>query len=230
MHVLLFAFLAATDCSQLTPPEIAKIIAGLHDIPSDATQLVVATNRETECVQATVLTLVRGASGWQQALPAIPAVVGRKGFASPGSKREGDGKSPTGVFALGTAFGYAASGKTKLPYRQTTAEDVWVDDAASADYNRWMQKSVTSAKSFERLKRTDGLYENAVVVEYNTQPVVAGNGSAIFLHIWRASDKPTAGCVAAAKPSVLSLMSWLDPAQSPRIVMGTFREVCGCSL
>ncbi len=36
----------------------------------------------------------------------VKAGIGRKGFASPGEKREGDLKSPTGLFRLGQLFCY----------------------------------------------------------------------------------------------------------------------------
>jgi len=99
-------------------------------------------------------------------------------------------------------------------------EDLWVDDPASPDYNRWVVRGETAALSFERLRRDDDLYQYGIVIAYNTDPVVAGRGSAIFLHLWAGPDSPTAGCVAVTKADLLKILSWLDPAANPMILLG----------
>ena len=62
-------------------------------------------------------------------------------------------------------------------------------------------------------------YRYAVVIDYNTAaPIVQGAGSAFFLHV--ANGAPTAGCVSIPQASLVSIMQWLDPADSPRILIG----------
>jgi L,D-peptidoglycan transpeptidase YkuD (ErfK/YbiS/YcfS/YnhG family) len=68
--------------------------------------------------------------------------------------------------------------------------------------------------------RPDGLYRHGIVVEYNSRPVVAGKGSAIFVHIWRGAGEPTAGCVALAEGELREITAWLDPEKGPVIVLG----------
>ena len=148
-------------------------------------------------------------------------MIGRNGFAPPGFKREGDGRTPSGIYLLGTAFGYNASAPTRMPYRQAGDNDLWVDDVNSPDYNRWVRKGETHAASFERMRRADGLYKYGVVIEYNSSPVVKERGSAIFLHIWRGEKEPTAGCVALSEKDMLLILDWLDPKAKPLVVMGT---------
>ncbi len=82
---------------------------------------------------------------WRQAMAPMNAVVGRNGFAPAGEKREGDGRTPSGLYRLGTAFGYAESAVTKMPYRQALADDLWIDDPNAPDYNRWVKQSQTQA-------------------------------------------------------------------------------------
>ena len=147
------------------------------------------------------------------------SVIGRNGLASAGEKREGDGRTPSGLFRLERAFGYPAAVNTKLAYAQVGVDDFWVDDPASEQYNTWV-KGTPQVNSFERLKRDDHLYKYAAVIEYNTRPVVAGNGSAIFLHVWRGADSSTAGCVALSQRNVKRLLKWLDGAKHPVIVLG----------
>jgi L,D-peptidoglycan transpeptidase YkuD (ErfK/YbiS/YcfS/YnhG family) len=154
---------------------------------------------------------------WQIAFEPVDAVIGRKGFAPTGEKREGDGRTPTGIFSLKTTFGYDESINTKMPYRQALEDDLWIDDPEAIDYNRWVKKSKTKAKSYERMRRDDNLYEYGIVIEYNTDPVIKGYGSAIFLHTWHNKWKTTEGCVAVSKENILKILYWLDPQTKPLI-------------
>jgi L,D-peptidoglycan transpeptidase YkuD (ErfK/YbiS/YcfS/YnhG family) len=157
---------------------------------------------------------------WQMALEPFNAVIGRNGFAPTGEKREGDGKTPSGVYPLKMTFGYYESIGTKMPYRQVMKDDVWVDDPNDDDYNRWVKKTETRAASYETMKRDDDLYKYGVIIEYNTDPVIKQNGSAIFLHIWKGDGIPTAGCVAVSEEDILKILDWLDPGASPLIITG----------
>ncbi len=183
--------------------------------------LLVITNAAGES-KAELHCLEKTGDKWQKTLPEIPASIGRKGIAAPGAKREGDGCSPYGLYRIGMAFGYQASCTTRMPYRQMTADDIWVDDPAVPDYNRLVKKAATKAKSFEYMRRKDNLYKFGLVVEYNTDPVIAGHGSAIFIHIWSRQYGPTAGCLAMSEENLLKVLAFLDPAKSPAI--GFYRK------
>jgi L,D-peptidoglycan transpeptidase YkuD (ErfK/YbiS/YcfS/YnhG family) len=161
--------------------------------------------------------LAKADSGaWKPVLGPLRANIGRNGFAELNRKKEGDGKTPAGLYKIGTSFGYTSHVKTGLHYQQATENDFWIDDVASPQYNQWVTGS-TQAKSFERLKRNDDLYEYGIVIEYNTDPVVPGDGSAIFLHVWRGKNKPTAGCVSMSKKNILKVLRWLDKNKEPYI-------------
>jgi L,D-peptidoglycan transpeptidase YkuD (ErfK/YbiS/YcfS/YnhG family) len=62
--------------------------------------------------------------------------------------------------------------------------------------------------------REDGLYDVLVVIGYNTDPVVPGAGSAIFLHVATPDLAPTAGCVAVNKEILLGLIPLLGPGST----------------
>ncbi|HWR29240.1 MAG TPA: L,D-transpeptidase family protein [Negativicutes bacterium] len=158
------------------------------------------------------------AEGRWQKLKSFPVVMGKNGFADPGAKEEGDNRTPTGIFNLGTAFGYAGAIDTKMPYRRLTENDFWVDDTASAQYNRWVT-GVPQARSYERLLRSDSMHKYGVVIQYNTNPVIAGKGSAIFLHVWRSPDIGTAGGVAMAEDNLVQILRWLDSEKQPTILL-----------
>jgi D-alanyl-D-alanine dipeptidase len=167
--------------------------------------------------------------GWGRGLTATPAADGGP------VKREGDGRSPAGVFALGTAFGYAPEKLTgsKLPYLVLTPSTECVDDVASKSYNRIVDRSATAVDwtSSEQMRNTGESYRWGIVVGHNgiaatrSSPVTsASGGSCIFLHLWKGPGHGTAGCTAMAPSAIESLLTWLDPRQRPLLVQLTAEE------
>ena len=206
--------LAIAACSK--PANDPAAHHGIAGVPESCQQLLVVKGSETDILATLEGWEIIGGK-WTKRIT-VPATVGKSGLATPEVKKEGDGKTPAGLYRLERAFGYAETIKTGLTYRQATATDLWVDDAAHADYNKWVT-APTKAKSFEDMKRKDDLYEIGAVIEYNTDPVVPGKGSAIFLHVWGGPDKPTAGCVAIEKSKLSDLLEALDRKKSPMIAI-----------
>lgn len=145
-------------------------------------------------------------------------VIGLTGFADPSVKTEGDKKTPTGIYSFGSFFGKDNAVYTHWKYRQVTADDKWIDDQTHPDYNKWIVGE-TTAKSFEKLLRTDELYDQAAVINYNMNPIVPGKGSAIFMHIWRGELLGTAGCVAMKKEYLEKVLHWMDQTKNPQILL-----------
>jgi D-alanyl-D-alanine dipeptidase len=129
-------------------------------------------------------------------------------------KREGDGRSPAGVFEIGTAYGYeAARTGVSLPYVQATPELRCVDDPKSRHYNRIVSTTDTPVdwQSAEHMRRQDALYAIAIVVEHNTRQTEPGAGSCIFIHVWRGPDSGMTGCTAMPMETLGAFASWLGP-------------------
>jgi L,D-peptidoglycan transpeptidase YkuD (ErfK/YbiS/YcfS/YnhG family) len=202
---------------------IKRFIAHHTGQIGDSEQLIFATNRDSSSSLITIHAVERNNGVWQLVFPRFAGSIGERGFAAIDDKREGDSKSPSGVFPLGVAFGYDPSVETKMPYRQATEDDFWVDDGNSEDYNKWVQGEPNAA-SWEKMRRDDGQYKYGVVIEYNMSPIVKGKGSAIFLHVWK-DGGPTLGCVSMPEEMVLKILGWLDPAKKPLIIMGTESEL-----
>ena len=161
--------------------------------------------------------------GWDKSLP-ISSGTDSNGVraASDPVKKEGDGRAPAGIFSLTTAFGYAAERPPgwKMPYLNLTSSTECVDDVGSKSYNRVLDRSgvVPDWNSSEHMLRPDELYRWGVVVAYNSGPPQPGDGSCIFLHIWRGPGIPTVGCTAMPQEQIESLLAWLDPARKPLLV------------
>jgi D-alanyl-D-alanine dipeptidase len=165
------------------------------------------------------VTLGRNGLAWGRGLHGHPTVAGP-------AKREGDGKSPAGLFELRYAFGYARKGEArgvKLGYVPLTADVFGVDDPNSKFYDQVVKlgdvlKDWTSA---ETMRRADDLYEWGVFVGHNTLPAAPGGGSCIFLHLWAGPGKATAGCTAMGREDIVWLVGWLDAKARPLLVQLT---------
>ncbi len=187
-------------------------------IPAQAGQLVVVTSNDWKDVTGTLQRYERDGATWKKVGAAWPVSLGLKGMAQ--DKKEGDNKTPSGVYPIGPSYGYEASPPSgvRWPYQQV--DETWrcVDDPASTRYNQVFSNTGVKKdwKSAELMKRSDHLYKWVINIEQN-QPVVSGCGSCIFLHVWRKPGSGTEGCTAMAEENMVELLRWLDPAKKPVI-------------
>lgn len=141
----------------------------------------------------------------------VPCALGRAGVRA--DKREGDGATPAGTFALRRLWYRAdrldAPAIRGLAVRPIGRDDGWCDDPQSAEYNRPV--SLPHPARHERLWRDDALYDLMVELGYNDGPIVPGAGSAIFLHVARSDYGPTEGCIALARGDLLRLLAEVGP-------------------
>ena len=156
--------------------------------------------------------------GWLTAGPStIPVALGRGGIIA--NKREGDGGTPKGTFRPRQLWWRAdrfPRPRTFLPIRAIRADDAWCEDPASRHYNRPL--ALGHDNNGDRLKREDHLYDFIIEIDHNTQPTIAGRGSAVFLHLARPDFSPTAGCVSMTKSAMLQLLRQIGP--HTKIVIG----------
>ena len=139
--------------------------------------------------------------------------IGRHGATPAADKREGDGRTPAGRFALRSALlrpDRVARPETALPWRWLDPADGWSDDPADPAYNTLVRHP--RALSAEHLWRNDGLYDIIVTLGHNDAPPVPGMGSAIFLHCASPDFGPTDGCVAIAREALEALLPHLSTA------------------
>lgn len=148
----------------------------------------------------------------------ISAVLGKNGLAALGKKREGDGKTPSGLYPIEWTFGTEPLA-LKMDFRYISSEDKFIDDPQHSLYNTWVN-GATTATSYELMSIP--VYRMGAVVNYNMNPIVPGEGSAIFIHLWQSAQQGTAGCIAMNEPDLLQLLHWLDKKKNPYIyIRGT---------
>ena len=227
LAILLLALPRAARAAS-TEPSPAKS----SPIQADSSQLVLV---RTAAWWATFGTLQRYErdhdAGWRPVGAVIPVNVGRSGLGwgrglhtnvGPGpQKREGDGRSPAGVFRLSNAFGIAGElppESAGFSYTRSLPTSYCVEDARSIYYNQLVDSSRVTASSWEQwseMLRPDGLFDWGVVVQQNAPDIKKGAGSCVFLHIWRGPHRPTSGCTSMPKPELENVLRWLATTRAP---------------
>jgi L,D-peptidoglycan transpeptidase YkuD (ErfK/YbiS/YcfS/YnhG family) len=199
---------------------------GLIPSGNKCRQLIVVHNqeivrdKEKNYYKATLQAFEKKGEMWIEVISPIKANLGINGIALPGQKREGDLMTPSGYYALPYVFGYKKDVETKMDFLIVNRDHVWVCDTSSKQYNQLIEDVSDTFKDNsknERLLRFDHLNKYAIVIDYNTKPVVKGKGSAIFIHVERASFHKTAGCISIPEESIVDLIRWLDPSMFPHI-------------
>ena len=149
--------------------------------------------------------------------------VGRTGIST--AKTEGDGASPAGRFRLTRAFyrpDRVSPPDSRLETAALTETDGWCDDPAHPDYNRAV--TLPHAASCETMWRDDALYDIIVITDHNSDPVVAGDGSGIFVHVaggvtGGADYPPTRGCIAFAPDDLRNILKDWNPEEDRLVIV-----------
>lgn len=131
--------------------------------------------------------------------------LGKSGI---GKKRtEGDNITPKGSYKLLGLF-YRSDRipnfKTILKKRKINKKMGWCDDVNNKNYNKLIKLPCNF--SHEKLYRKDNVYDLVVPINYNTNKIVRGKGSAIFLHVAKKNYTPTKGCIALKKKDLILLL------------------------
>ena len=185
-----------------------------------ATQVITVVATSASATVATLQAWDKAPGGaWTARGPSITAHLGSAGLSAHPS--ESVSATPLGSFSLTRAFGADANPGSGLPYHQTTPADWWISQPGAL-YNTMQTCEsscpFTQGDPNEHLYYETPFYNYAVVINYNTAPVVAGAGSAFFLHV--TDGTPTAGCVSIPQTNLLTIMKWLSGSAQPRILIG----------
>ncbi|MBO9787341.1 L,D-transpeptidase family protein [Xanthomonas phaseoli] len=223
--------LALTSCSSLA------VAASPIDALNQARTLVLVTTADWNSTQGRLRTFTRVDGTWQPAGQSFAVALGRHGSAwgeglhpaqtQGPQKREGDGRSPAGIFAIGPAFGDAEKIDSAMPYQAMSATHYCMDVPSSPLYNRIVdaaqvgEAAVAGSTEPMRLdlrQAGDARYSEGFVIAHNPK-AIPGRGSCIFAHLWRTPGQVTAGCTAMAATDMQRLLAWLKPHDHPLFVL-----------
>jgi L,D-peptidoglycan transpeptidase YkuD (ErfK/YbiS/YcfS/YnhG family) len=190
-------------------------------------------------VHARLSTYQRGVDGtWSAIERNVPAFVGAHGIVPGATRHQGTGTTPAGTYEISSAFGRLANPGTALPYVKIDTNDAWTySPRFPGTYNMFQSASVSwnsYGKYVEHLWKLGRQYDYVAVLDYNmprgpitadargirrtSEPADTRAGGGIFLHV--SKGEPTAGCISIDEPVMRRVMTWLDPAKKPVIVIG----------
>ncbi len=210
--------------------------AQAFELPEKSSQCLIGITDTWDSSTAT-LTLYHKVNGhWQVAGVPWQARLGKNGLvwgsgihpvpAGSATKKEGDKRSPAGVFAIGGVWGYEPSIKKKpeLYYHQVTSRDLWIEDPASPKYNQNViidHEPNTPWEKKQQMKQADPAHALKLFIAHNAPPKAVPNaGSSIFFHIWRGGgSKPTAGCTSMEEARLRSLIARINPKEHPLYIL-----------
>ena len=212
-------------------PDAAAIPEPYREILQKTEQAIVVTTPGWNVVDGSLIRYEKQDGKWKQVGDKIPIVVAKNGLgwdalielpSASGEpvKKEGDGRSPAGVFKIPELFGFdPESPDAKMPYHPLTEYTECVDDVNSRSYNQVVDLDKMSGKDWDSSEkmRTIEVYLHGAVVDYNPAKI-PGAGSCIFLHIWKGSGRGTAGCTAMEEDNLKSVLGWLDEKKNPVLI------------
>ncbi|MFZ5374829.1 MAG: L,D-transpeptidase family protein [Campylobacterota bacterium] len=197
-----------------------SILSFIASLVCPSEQLVVVVSNDINATSA-LLQRYEKRGEWEKVGESVPVTLGRAGMGYASLKeplkREGDGRSPLGVFEITSAFGYAEQSRSRLPYLHADDKLICIDDPQDNRYNTITRLEGELPKSFERMRREDDVYRYGAVIGYNAAGE-QGRGSCIFLHLNHADNHPTSGCTAMNEADLVVLLEWLDPEKKPKIL------------
>jgi L,D-peptidoglycan transpeptidase YkuD (ErfK/YbiS/YcfS/YnhG family) len=198
-------------------------------VPAETTQVVRTVRTTKWCAQV----YCSRTEAWEKVLgrwriaakaDGTPAVfrstIGPKGFAEPGKRREDDGRSPSGIYAITVTFSTTRTAPGPMPWRRRLPTSVVVGEHTK-NYNTWIENEGTGNGARPSMRYGFWMdYNNPRLTPGVGPKPVVGVGSGIFYHTsWPGAEwVPTIGCVALGNPEDMKwVVTWLDPAATPRV-------------
>ncbi len=234
MHRLFYTFFALLLL-------IFPLTACSSTVPGNCTQAIIGITDSWNSSHVTLTLAEKNAAGkWQRVLGPFPGRLGRNGTAwgmgihkTPAGyrKKEGDGRSPAGIFALGGLWVTNATPvqhDPAIPYVKVGSADLWVTDPACPKlHNRHVRLNHPASTPWElkeQMRQTDYPHSIKMLVHHNTvesvgTPIV-GAGSSIFFHIWRRDGAaPTAGCTGMQEENLRAVIARLRARKNPVYIL-----------
>lgn len=209
-------------------------------LPRNCKQAIVGISSGWNSSHVTLRIYQKNGNTWQTVGAPWQGRLGKNGLAwgrgihqnitpNPPRKKEGDKRAPAGIFKIGGAYGYAPQIKKHqlLQYRKVTANDLWVEDVHSPNYNKHLilpHKPKTTWEKKAQMRQGDFAHSLKLYIAHNDAilggKTIPGLGSAIFFHVWRGGgSKPTAGCTTMDKGELSKMIAQIDPSKNPVYIL-----------
>jgi L,D-peptidoglycan transpeptidase YkuD (ErfK/YbiS/YcfS/YnhG family) len=204
------------------PTSLASQLASTRS----ATQLVTVVAASRRSTRGTLRLWRKSSDCWLAFDGPWTAWLGARGVSA--ERHEGDRTTPAGAFGFRRVmYGVGPNPGVRFAYHRIVCGDWWVEDPRSAYYNRFRHVRCGSKPPFkvtsEDMSRSPTAYRHLAVIDFNTNPIVRGRGSGIFLHV--STGRPTLGCISLRRARLLAVLRWLRPDAKPLIVIGDRTQI-----
>ena len=222
------------NSAQAANRELGALPKAEQPLPASVRQLVVAIAPTWNSMHGKLQIFERDADGkWMAVSGAVSVLFGKHGLAwgrglrgfsgsneSGLHKREHDWRAPAGVFKIGKIYTYDAQLPVgaDYPFHTVGAWDAWVDDVHSPLYNQFVTVDPKNPPAWfakEKMRHGDFAYRWLVEIRANSDPAIPGDGSAIFFHIRRGPNRPSAGCTTMPESALVDLIRHLRADKNP---------------
>jgi L,D-peptidoglycan transpeptidase YkuD (ErfK/YbiS/YcfS/YnhG family) len=188
-------------------------------VPARTTQVVRTVSSHEFCRQrwCTVTQAWAKRDGRWHKVRELRSTIGRNGWHK---RREGDNRSPDGVYRIKVTFS-TTTNPGAMPWKRRRPTSV-VSAAAGRNYNTWVEVPGVTSGNRPSMRWGWVVDFNRVRLRPGVGPrPVPGKGSGIFYHTSKPGHRwaPTAGCTQVGNPRAMRwLLTWLRPDARPRIV------------
>ncbi len=198
---------------------------GKLDAAEGAEQLLIVAAFSEDATDAWVSLHQKQSDGSWHMIMTSPGFIGKNGL---GKTREGDGKTPVGVFRFNRAFGIADDPGCAIPYVKVDNDSYWSGDPREG----YRYNELVSLKELPGLDLDSGDSEHIVDYPYHYQYCLnisyneegtPGLGSAIFLHCLAPAKPFTGGCVSIPEDHMRFVMQTVN--SSTVVVIDTYEAL-----
>jgi len=177
-------------------------------------------------------------SAWEKIGSPSPCVLGKAGLDAaesvPGragtwpEKKDGDGKTPAGIFAPAQAFGFKSAAQAKdmglkLPYAEVGDSLICVSDPKSPQFGKLATPGAARTPRGVNLAKAGEANKWGLLLGAFDQGQAPG--PCLFVHLWDEPGKATGGDIGCHEARMLELLAWLDPSASPAVAIVPVSEL-----
>ena len=192
------------------------------DVADETDKIIIVNAYSTTSSNAVVQYFKKTNGTWKEVLR-VSGVIGKNGI---NKTKEGDKKTPTGVYHFTKLFGIKSNPGTQMSYTKLTSSMYWCSELY---YNQFVNDATNSThkkkcshSNDEHLSTYTTVYNYCAALDYNSEGT-DGAGSAIFLHCKRSTSKYTAGCVAIDETSMKTIIKDID--EDTAIVIDQYTKI-----
>ena len=208
---------AMTSTSQTTaavtePPGIRFT----HPELASSSQLLLVTVDSGQTTYTDIVYYEKNGEAWKEIFK-TEGRVAKKGITPEEERVQDDDKTPAGIHKIIGAFGTNPDPGALFEYITVTDDMYWDLNSGSATYNRLVYGDPGGKRERLILYGTVYVtYRYALITDYNYEQA-AGKGGAIFIHC--TGIDATAGCVSMPENLMKTLLTRMDPAKNPAVVI-----------